>query len=160
MLWTTEILLEPIIKGFKFHFEGSKATNKIEKPEWYLSHINSLITSHNDFILYKLQPILNSLEIYHFDIKQEFIKGLLKTIVNKLENQIPLLLENSNLFYHTINELLSFQKNLKINHNYSNDNSIQSLQPFYNSQLSLNKWIKLENQCNFFYFFYFFLFLK
>jgi hypothetical protein len=39
-LWVIDLLLEPIIKRFKFHFEGNKATNRLDKVFLFLNEVN------------------------------------------------------------------------------------------------------------------------
>lgn len=38
-----KILVTPISRAFRFHFYGSRATNRLEKPEFFLSYVMNII---------------------------------------------------------------------------------------------------------------------
>ncbi|CAO3625199.1 unnamed protein product [Cunninghamella blakesleeana] len=109
------IMLEDISIRFRFHFEGNRPTNRLDKPEWYLKHAKNQISIHIPFIITTLQPIVN--KIYGnealISAKDHFIEGVLKDIIRKLQHSIPKLLSHPNWLSHTINELLSFDQTLK-----------------------------------------------
>ncbi|KAI3477503.1 hypothetical protein L1887_60787 [Cichorium endivia] len=50
-LLTTQCLVEPMLLRFRYHFDGDRSTNRLDKPEWYLSHIAALIRSHAPLFL-------------------------------------------------------------------------------------------------------------
>ncbi|WFD27002.1 hypothetical protein MNAN1_001994 [Malassezia nana] len=42
-LLPVEVLMEPILLRFRYHFDGTRPTNRLDKPEWFLTHILALI---------------------------------------------------------------------------------------------------------------------
>lgn len=42
-LFAVQVLMEPILLRFRYHFDGARSTNRLDKPEWFLSHILGLI---------------------------------------------------------------------------------------------------------------------
>jgi hypothetical protein len=49
-LYPLVTLIQPITQRFQFHFESSRPTNRIDKPEWFFTHILNIIHEHNDFM--------------------------------------------------------------------------------------------------------------
>ncbi|KAI8390071.1 TIP-1 family-domain-containing protein [Blakeslea trispora] len=112
-----DILLSPILLmldglslRFRFHFEGSKPTNRADKPEWYLAHVKNTIASHIPFIMTTIQPMFNKED--KISIKDQFIQGLLVNIDRKLQKSMPQLMAHANWLSHTMHELLEFDKAL------------------------------------------------
>ena len=35
---------------YQFHFSGSQATNKLDKPEWFFQHVSSLVRDRIGFL--------------------------------------------------------------------------------------------------------------
>ncbi|CAN0560977.1 unnamed protein product, partial [Ectocarpus sp. 12 AP-2014] len=38
-VWALDGLLEPVAVRFRFHFEGERPTNRVDRPEWFLSFL-------------------------------------------------------------------------------------------------------------------------
>ncbi|KAI8340234.1 TIP-1 family-domain-containing protein, partial [Chlamydoabsidia padenii] len=108
-----QLLLEPISLRFKFHFEGSRPTNRMDKPEWYLKHVNNQISSHIPFIMTTIQPIVNSVYNQRVSAKDYFINGLLVDVARKVKRTLPKLITQPNLLSHTIHQLLLFEQSLR-----------------------------------------------
>ncbi|KAH8037591.1 hypothetical protein HPB51_015025 [Rhipicephalus microplus] len=53
-----ELMLRPLKKRFLFHFTGKRQTNRLDKPEWYLSQILTWATDHGEFCDRFVQAIL------------------------------------------------------------------------------------------------------
>ena len=109
-------MLEGLSLRFRFHFETSKPTNRIDKPEWYLTHVKNTISTHIPFLMTIIQPILEGTREY-FDekvnVKDQFIRGLLDDVVRKLNKTMPQILPHANWLSHTIHQVLEFDKSLK-----------------------------------------------
>ncbi|KAG0176220.1 hypothetical protein DFQ29_006407 [Apophysomyces sp. BC1021] len=115
-------MLEPISLRFRFHFESSKPTNRLDKPEWYLTHVKNTIATHIPFLVTTIQPIVDSASEYlggRISVKDNFIKGLLANVSRKLQATIPKTLDHPSWMSHTIHEILLFDQNLQENFAYA-----------------------------------------
>lgn len=45
-----KVMMEPIRIRFNFHFDTNRQTNRLDKPEWFLSHILQLVEFHYKFL--------------------------------------------------------------------------------------------------------------
>lgn len=113
-----EAVLEPLSLRFRYHFEGKKSTNRLDKPEWYFAHILNLISTHTPFIHSIIQPLLKKNGYGSIDAKQEFITLLLTLVERKLKNTVPQLLELPPIFAHTIFQALQFDTALSEQYGY------------------------------------------
>ncbi|OBZ91658.1 RAD50-interacting protein 1 [Choanephora cucurbitarum] len=104
------LMLDGLSLRFRFHFEGSKPTNRADKPEWYLAHTKNTIASHIPFIMTTIQPILDKQD--NVSIKDQFIQGFLVNVDRKLQKSMPQLMAHPNWLSHTMHELLEFDKAL------------------------------------------------
>ncbi|XP_033630569.1 RAD50-interacting protein 1-like isoform X1 [Asterias rubens] len=112
------LLLKPLHKRFRYHFHGKKQTNGLDKPEWYLTQVLNWIRDHSDFLENIFQPILDAEHLGHINAKVEFTRGLLNIVASKLQRDIPELLYDEHLLSHTIDEHLMFDRELRNNYNY------------------------------------------
>ncbi|KAI7882471.1 hypothetical protein K492DRAFT_127596 [Lichtheimia hyalospora FSU 10163] len=107
------IMLESLTMRFKFHFESSKPTNRLDKPEWYLSHTKSTIASHVPLLLSTIQPIIERNLSSSVSAKDCFIRGLLENVTRKLRTTVPKMTSKPHLMSHTIHEVLDFDNALR-----------------------------------------------
>ena len=42
-LLAVQVMMEQILLRFRYHFDGARSTNRLDKPEWFLAHILGLI---------------------------------------------------------------------------------------------------------------------
>ncbi|XP_026684903.1 RAD50-interacting protein 1 [Diaphorina citri] len=134
------LLLKPLQKRFLFHFAGSKQTNRIDKPEWFLTLILGWLKDHQDFVERHVQPLYN--ETGHGNAKIELMRGLVQLCVHKLQSDMSNLVSDDLLFSHTVDEVLGFEKELRDIYCYpSTEPSV--LQPLYNETGHGNAKIEL-----------------
>ncbi|KAG2176539.1 hypothetical protein INT44_007202 [Umbelopsis vinacea] len=110
-----QIMLSALSLRFRFHFEGSRPTNRLDKPEWYLNHTIQTISQHLPFVVGVVQPIIdkfNSPSLRN-SAKTDFITGILKDLQRKLQKSIPQIIQQPALLSHTIHETLSFDQTLR-----------------------------------------------
>lgn len=80
-------------------------------------------------------------------LQAEFICGLLKVVVEKLEHSIPHIIDDDNAFSHFINELLLFDKELYMAHNYR---SVEhGCLHVLTTGAYLQRWVELERNCKY-----------
>ena len=129
-LLTTQCLIEPLLLRFRYHFDGDRSTNRLDKPEWFISHIASLIRSQAPLFLPAVHGApgsggavarLNrayanaaaSRKAYrHIDTYAELLHGLLTPLRRKLASTMPALLDHPSLLAHTVFQALTFDADL------------------------------------------------
>jgi len=147
-----EIMLSALSLRFRFHFEGSRPTNRLDKPEWYLNHTIQTISQHLPFIVGVVQPIIdkfNSPELRN-SAKTDFITGLLNDLQRKLRKAMPRVLQQPALVSHTIHEVLTFDQTLRERYAYTApDTSAFKLglaQVIVGNSEWFNAWLNMEKQ--------------
>ncbi|KAN0008996.1 hypothetical protein ACTFIU_008886 [Dictyostelium citrinum] len=122
-LWSINLILQPLIKGFKYHFQSERVTNFIEKPEWAIHYVKKMIREYSRYLC-MLQDSLEESEVHYIDLHQWFIAGLVETVKNKFRGEIKLFLERPDhykrYFYHTMEEIVEFQRFLLEEYQYPN----------------------------------------
>ncbi|CCF52651.1 hypothetical protein NDA14_007621 [Ustilago hordei] len=129
-LLTTQCLIEPMLLRFRYHFDGDRSTNRLDKPEWFLSHIAALIKSQAPLFspaIHKVPgsggPVVRLNRAYansspshrtyrHIDTTAELLHGLLTPLRHKLASTLPALLDHPSLLAHTIFQTLTFDADL------------------------------------------------
>ncbi|KAF8058265.1 TIP-1 family-domain-containing protein [Lyophyllum atratum] len=107
-LYAIQALVLPISLRFKYHFEGNRQTNRLDKPEWYFTHILNVAHEHRIFMESVVQRLLDSSEYRGIDAWHEFTYLLLPVLMRKLKQSIPSLLPHPPLLAHTIYQALTF----------------------------------------------------
>ncbi|CAG9828087.1 unnamed protein product [Diabrotica balteata] len=138
------LLVQPLRKRFIYHFYGARQTNRVDKPEWYLTQILTWIRDHQDFVEKYIQPIIDKLGLLHIEAKLEFIRGLVQIAVEKLFSDLPNLQFDDFTFSHSIDEALGFDKELRETYEYpANQPSI--LVVLTQAQVFI-KWLAMEKK--------------
>lgn len=79
--WALDILLEPIVVRFNYHFAtANKDTNKLSKPEWALNFMETFLTNHLSFLSSVIGDTFNT---YNKIGDYEIISTLLKPLRDK-----------------------------------------------------------------------------
>ncbi|KAF7306558.1 hypothetical protein MIND_00447100 [Mycena indigotica] len=107
---------EPISMRFKYHFEGSRETNRIDKPEWYFTHIQNVIHEHQPFMDAVIQPLLAATDYGNIVAQREFTLLLFPLLSRKLRRSMPSLLPRPPLLAHTIYQALLFDAAVREEH--------------------------------------------
>ncbi|RHZ68896.1 hypothetical protein Glove_292g60 [Diversispora epigaea] len=113
-----QIMVEPLITRFRYHFESKRPTNRIDKPEWYFTHVLNTIREHSPFLQGAVQAIVDEAGFQMYHAKNDFIRCLLDAVIGKLSNDAPTLLNSSQVFSHTVFETLQFDQTLRELHMY------------------------------------------
>ncbi|KAJ7785875.1 TIP-1 family-domain-containing protein [Mycena metata] len=104
-LYPIQALIQPISARFKYHFEGSRQTNRLDKPEWYFTHVLNVMHEHRAFMESVIQPLLSSTGIVAW---REFTLLLFPLLARKLRKSMPSLLPRPPVLAHTIYQALVF----------------------------------------------------
>ncbi|ORX41804.1 hypothetical protein BCR36DRAFT_400625 [Piromyces finnis] len=114
-------LTNPITLRFKYHFMSNTLTNRLDKPAWFFSNILNTIQHHSPFLDTIVQPLFDKENIY-MNTKNEFIYDLVEIIKQKLQLDLPVLIqkvkEQPNLFDGYISEALQFDNILRNTYEY------------------------------------------
>lgn len=102
----------PLNLRFRYHFDGNRTTNRLEKPEWFFSHILNTIYEHREFIEVETQPLLASFSP-NASALEYFIRELCQPAKTKIESSMKSLLEAPSLLAHTIFQALEFDQALQ-----------------------------------------------
>ncbi|KAF9065415.1 TIP-1 family-domain-containing protein [Rhodocollybia butyracea] len=112
-IYPLEVMVQPVALRFKYHFEGTRQTNRLDKPEWYFTHVLNVAHDHRPFMQYVVQHLLNSAGLGNIIASEEFTRLLLPLLTSKLRRTIPSLLPHPSLLAHTIYQALQFDTALK-----------------------------------------------
>ncbi|OCH88619.1 RINT-1 family protein [Obba rivulosa] len=112
-MFPIQALVRPIALRFKYHFDGTRQTNRLDKPEWYFTHILNVSHEHRPFMERVVQGLLARTEYKHIDAWREFTLCLLPLPSRKLKKTIPTLLSHPPILAHTIYQALAFDSALK-----------------------------------------------
>ncbi|KAJ6519399.1 TIP-1 family-domain-containing protein [Mycena sanguinolenta] len=107
-LYPLQTLIQPISLRFKYHFEGTRQTNRMDKPEWYFTHVLNVMHEHRPFMESVIQPLLSSTERREIIAWREFTLLLFPLLSRKLRRSMPTLLPHPPLLAHTIYQALVF----------------------------------------------------
>ncbi|KAF7320188.1 hypothetical protein MKEN_00803300 [Mycena kentingensis (nom. inval.)] len=115
-LYPLQALIQPISMRFKYHFEGTRETNRIDKPEWYFSHLQNVMHEHRAFMDAVIQPLLSSTDYRAIIAWREFTLLLFPLLSRKLRRSMPSLLPHPPLLAHTIYQALLFDAAVREEH--------------------------------------------
>jgi RAD50-interacting protein 1 len=120
ILLPLEVMVQPLAQRFRYHFYGDRPTNRLDKPEYFLSHIFELLDRHSSFMTEALQPVLDArvhasddLELVYTDAVSCFISALLPLVMTKSQSILPQLSSHPQLLSHFVHELMSFDATLR-----------------------------------------------
>lgn len=125
ILLPLEVMVQPLAQRFRFHFYGDKPTNRLDKPEYFFSHILDLLGRHSQFLVDNLQPILDrrtdrlaDVDTVYTDAVSSLLTALLPIVTAKSLSLLPQIASHPQLLSHFINELMSFDNTLREVWNY------------------------------------------
>ncbi|GJE85916.1 RINT-1 family protein [Phanerochaete sordida] len=112
-LYPLQALVHPVSLRFKYHFESTRQTNRLDKPEWYFTHILNVSHEHRPFMESVVQPLLARTEFRGTDAWREFTLLLLPLLARKLRKTVPALIAHPPVLAHTIYQALAFDSSLR-----------------------------------------------
>ncbi|KAG0282386.1 hypothetical protein BGZ96_000538 [Linnemannia gamsii] len=141
-LLAIEQMVAPLILRFRYHFEGKRPTNRLDKPEWYLTHILELIKEHSPYLQNFVQGIVQDTEYRECDAKNDFIRLLLGAVERKIRNSVPEMLSSPEMLSHAIHETLRFDKTLRESELYIPPGQTSEWQGTVQVYLGNRSWLK------------------
>ncbi|KAK1917242.1 hypothetical protein P3342_012087 [Pyrenophora teres f. teres] len=121
VLFPVQILVQPLEMRFRYHFDGDKPTNRIDRPEYFLSHITTLLNDYSAFVTDHVQPILFrhfrgthlALNPVYIDAMSAFITALLPMLRAKISSLLPKVAGQPQLLSHLMHEIMSFDLTIR-----------------------------------------------
>ncbi|KAJ5683743.1 uncharacterized protein N7477_000088 [Penicillium maclennaniae] len=157
VLFPMEVMVHPLDLRFKYHFSGDKPTNRLDKPEYFLSHIMDLINQFGGFFTSYLQPILDEkaqsadsgVEWNFYNALHVFITALLPMLRQKIDSFMPQIAHHPQLLSHFIHELMNFDNEIRETWNYlpdpySEDNWKGMTWEVLTKQGWYDRWLQVE----------------
>ncbi|KAJ4291172.1 hypothetical protein N0V90_010370 [Kalmusia sp. IMI 367209] len=121
VLFPFQVLVQPLEMRFRYHFDGDKATNRIDRPEYFLSHMTTLLNDYSGFVVDYMQPILLkqfrgtdlALNPVYIDATAAFITALLPMLRTKIGALLPKVAGQPQLLSHLMHEVMSFDTTIR-----------------------------------------------
>ncbi|KAK4941068.1 hypothetical protein LTR10_018989 [Elasticomyces elasticus] len=120
VLLPLEVMVQPLAARFRYHFYGDKPTNRLDKPEYFLTHVLDLVERHSGFVSDMLGHIFDeevlaseSLEAIYSDAVSAFITALLPIVLEKCLSFLPQISREPQLLSHFMHELMVFDTALR-----------------------------------------------
>ncbi|KAF6766515.1 RINT-1 family protein, partial [Ephemerocybe angulata] len=107
-IYAVEALVQPVSLRFKYHYDGKRDTNRLDKPEWYFTYVLNIAHEHHHFLDTVVQRLLSKSEYKQMSAWDEFCLLLLPLLSRKVKKAAPNLLNHPSLFAHTIYQALIF----------------------------------------------------
>ena len=175
-LWAIGTLLAPLLVRFRFHFETSRETNRRDKPEWMYSHVAKIVQLHTAFLTTQMPVMLRApLSTLRNEINGQSARraealgyvgmlanrcphgvlsavtsGLCLAIRRKLIREQPTLIAHPQLFCHTLNETLAFERELReatlVQTPALPSTSPLVLHAFYSKKDAFAMWLRIEGE--------------
>ncbi|KAI5305073.1 NuA4 histone acetyltransferase subunit [Ascosphaera pollenicola] len=127
ILLPIKVMVQPLGLRFKYHFTGERPTNRLDKPEFFLSHILGLFATHSEFLISYIQPLLDerasqttsSISWAYVDAMSSFITAILPTLRQKVATTMAPTSEHPQLMSHFMHELMRFDDEVRTTYNYT-----------------------------------------
>lgn len=112
-----QVLVHPLELKFRYHFEGDKPTNRLDRPEYFLQFITeNVLEAYSGFITESVQPLLLqhfqgtdlSMNPIYIDATSAFITAVLPMVRNKVLVQMSRVANQPQLLSHTVHEVMKF----------------------------------------------------
>ena len=120
ILLPLEVMVQPLVARFRYHFYGEKPTNRLDKPEYFLNHTLDLIDKYGGLMTDLLGPILDErvlknevLETIYTDAMSAFITALLPMVIAKCLSFLPQISQQPQLLSHFMHELMAFDTSIR-----------------------------------------------
>ncbi|CAD5115923.1 DgyrCDS4853 [Dimorphilus gyrociliatus] len=139
------LLMEEPLK----YYGWPKVIKQIEEklpanPEWYLTQTLNWIKDHRDFMRETIQPIFDRSGLKNISAVNELSRGLVLQAMEKLAGDVDELMYDEYNFAHMIDEVLSFDKELR--RNFAYPFSQPSMVTVIATQSVNSKWLLLESK--------------
>lgn len=138
-----ELLIKPFRVRFEYHFMSSRQTNRPDKPEYFFTQVLNWAKDNHLFVGEVFQGAASHACVSD-NIRLEFVRGLVQLTIEKLVQDIDEISLDEQLFAHLIDEILSFEQDLKSLLAYPN--TLPSAVNVLTQPLYFTKWLAIEEK--------------
>ncbi|KAF8446227.1 TIP-1 family-domain-containing protein [Boletus edulis BED1] len=122
-LYPLQALVHPVALRFKYHFDSERETSRLDKPEWYFTHIANVAHDHRPFMEGVMQRLISGSKFQDVNAWHNYTTLLLPILERKLKRSVPLLLTRPALLAHTVYQSLIFDSSLRdMGYEFSQEN--------------------------------------
>jgi hypothetical protein len=159
VLFPFEVLVQPLEMRFRYHFEGDKPTNRLDRPEYFLSHVTTLLDDYSSFMSDYMQPVLFkhfrgtdlALNPVYIDAMSAFITALLPVLRTKIGSLLPKVANQPQLLSHLIHEIMSFDSTIRDTWAYDGGYGLSGWNglswEFLVQGNWFDQWLRVEKEC-------------
>jgi hypothetical protein len=159
VLFPLDVLVQPLEMRFRYHFEGDKPTNRLDRPEYFLSHITTLLNDYSAFVTDHVQPVLLkqfratplALNPVYIDAMSAFITALLPMLRSKIRSLLPKVAGQPQLLSHLMHEVMSFDDTIRDNWGYDGGYGVDGWKglswEFLVQDDWFGRWLQVEKDC-------------
>lgn len=159
VLFLFEVLVQPLEMRFRYHFDGDKPTNRIDRPEYFLSHITTLLNDYSAFVTHHIQPVLLrhvrgtdlAMNPVYIDAISAFITALLPMLRAKVGALLPKVAGQPQLLSHLMHELMSFDTTIRDTWGYDGGYGVDGWKGLSWEILVqgdwFGRWLQVEKDC-------------
>ena len=159
VLFPFEVLVQPLEMRFRYHFEGDKPTNRLDRPEYFLSHVTTLLDDYSAFVSDYMQPVLFkhfrgtdlALNPVYIDAMSAFITALLPVLRTKIGSLLPKVANQPQLLSHLIHEVMSFDSTIRDTWAYDGGYGLSGWNglswEFLVQGNWFDQWLRVEKEC-------------
>ena len=159
VLFPFDVLVQPLEMRFRYHFEGDKPTNRIDRPEYFLSHVTALLDDYSSFVSDYMQPVLFkhfrgtdlALNPVYIDAMSAFITALLPVLRKKIGSLLPKMANEPQLLSHLVHEIMSFDSTIRDTWGYDGGHGLNGWNglawEFLVQGNWFDQWLRVEKEC-------------
>jgi hypothetical protein len=159
VLFPLQVLVQPLEMRFRYHFDGDRPTNRIDRPEYFLSHITTLLNDYSAFVGDHVQPVLLrhfrgtdlALNPVYIDAMAAFITALLPMLRVKIGALLPKVAAQPQLLSHLMHEIMSFDTTIRDTWGYDGGCGVDGWKglswEFLVQGDWFGRWLQVEKDC-------------
>lgn len=159
VLFPLQVLVQPLEMRFRYHFDGDKPTNRLDRPEYFLSHVTTLLDDYSTFVSDYVQPVLFkhfrgtdlALNPVYIDAMSAFITALLPILRTKIGALLPKVANQPQLLSHLIHEMMSFDSAIRDTWAYDGGHGLSGWNglswEFLVQANWFDQWLRVEKDC-------------
>lgn len=154
-----EVLVRPLEMRFRYHFEGDKATNRIDRPEYFLTHITQVLNDYSGFVVDFVQPVLLkrfrgtdlALNPVYIDAMSAFVTSLLPMLRTKIGALLPVVANQPQLLSHLMHQIMAFDVTMREEFGYDGGYGVDGWNglawEFLVQGDWFGRWLQVEKEC-------------
>jgi hypothetical protein len=159
VLFPFDVLVQPLEMRFRYHFEGDRPTNRIDRPEFFLAHITTLLNDYSAFVTDHVQPVLLrhfrgtdlALNPVYIDAMSAFVTALLPMLRSKIRGLLPKVAGQPQLLSHLMHEVMSFDDTIRDTWGYDGGYGVDGWKglswEFLVQGDWFGRWLQVEKDC-------------